>query len=312
VVVQAPLRLRAPPADARTAVGANGQAGAELGPAAGWVHGPCPLWWPVSGGGSSGSGRRGGNAAIDEVAASRARDYPRLFRPFDSGAAFSANASRIRFAGTQVPVAGDTGTGYATATSFGGFGFGNDRYFAIPDWFPRSGTIKRLSYFLQRSGLQVAARFQLHVYSNGTCPTAGNFLGFPYPDRLLLSGTAWTNPTAQGVLLGPTFHIYDSLTSYALADQTPVWFVLRCNLDFLSSGSKWALARSILPHWTGLTIGNAAGQANDVLTQGYGWTHTTTYTNGADSTFPSSAPALLPGGSNAVDAPAIGYGFAQD
>jgi hypothetical protein len=260
-------------------------------------------------GGLGGVGARGGLGSIDQPPAGK--DWWRLLRPKDAAATFAANSTRVRWAGVSQAghtVSGEYGStaGYAGITTL-------DRYFAIPEWFPVAGYIKRICHFEQQASAVVNARVQLHVYSASVCSASG-FVGFPYPGNRLLSGTLF-QPATQGAALGATgWFVYDSLVDMRVDAQTLLWFVLRCNASEFTSASKWSLSRAMMPAWLGGTVGNAAGQANDILTQGYGYHHTHTFTDGAAAAFPQTAPAIMPGGfmSTTLDVPAIGYGFAAD
>jgi hypothetical protein len=260
-------------------------------------------------GGIGGAGARGGLGSIDQSAAGK--DWPRLLRPKDAGATFAANSTRIRFAGVSQAAHASTGE-YSATTAYAGLTT-LDRYFAIPEWFPVAGNLKRICWFEQQASATGSARCQLHIYSAGTCSASG-FVGFPYPGNLVQSGTLY-QPALQGASLGASgWYVYDSLIDFRVRAQTLLWFVLRCNASEFSSPGKWALSRATMPAWLGGTIGNASGQSSDIGTLGYGYHHTHTFTDGAASAFPQTAPGIMPGGffSTTIDVPAIGYGFAAD
>jgi hypothetical protein len=251
--------------------------------------------------------RRTGSTGI-EIGAG-ARDYWRMLYPKDPGGAYVASTTRIRWAGMhhagQAPVIG-------SATALQGT-VGTDRYYAIAEWFPVAGTLKRLGFFLQKASQQVAGRTQLHIYTAGVCTTVGNFLGWPYPGTLALSGTLWAM-TVSGTAVGALWTCYEDLVSYAIPAQTLLWFVYRANTQAAGAGDKLTISRDSQAPWMGYTAGGATSAA-DNLTAGCGYIHAHTFASGAATTFPSSAPAILNASSNLssfFDIPAIGYGFAPD
>jgi hypothetical protein len=263
-------------------------------------------------GGLAGIGARGGLGSIDAAAVTPSKDWSRMLWPTDPGGTFVAQSTRVRFAGMNTASAGDVTGGIGSTGSYSDAGTGSDRYFALPEWFPIAGTIKRINSFAFRAALAVAGKFQLHVYSAGVCSAAG-FVGWPYPGSLLGSGTEWTNPTATGQSLTPSsWHVYDTEMSLHVDAQTMVWFVLRCNSAHLQ-GSKLSLYRGLMLPWTGVTIGASSG-TTDMRSMACGWYHSTTYTNGVDQTFPQTSPSLMKCGHDLTTAeiPAIGFGFAPD
>jgi hypothetical protein len=233
-----------------------------------------------------------------------AQDWFRLMRPDDAGAAYAA-AQRINFASYNNNCPGAANPGFGGTTFFAGLAAA-DRYFALPEYFPRAGSIRRICFFGQQATMLGSNRIQLHIYSDGVC-SAAPFVGYHYPDQLLASGTLFS-PSGSGVAIPPSLlHVYDSLLNLAVDAGTLLWFVWRSNASSQGGGDKLSLSRGNFVPWMGFTPG-----ATDVLeTVACGFHHTTTFVNGADQTFPQTAPlALTCGGSQTqTDMPAIGFGF---
>ena len=245
-------------------------------------------------GGLAGRGSRGGRGAIDGEAAAPGRDWWRLLYPKDAGGTFVASSTRVRFAGVTNGSPGDATSGLGVASNYAGVGAGADRMFAIPEWFPVAGRIKRICTFAQPATLSVSGRMQLHIYSSGVCETAGAFQGWPYPAQLRASGTLF-QPALEGAAVLPSpYNVYDSLIDLAVDAQTLLWFVLRCNTNYFS-GTKWGLARGLMPGWIGFTVGGAT-QSVDAATLGCGFFHSHTWADGAAATFPQTSPSVIPCG----------------
>jgi hypothetical protein len=229
-------------------------------------------------------------------------DWYKSLRVQDAGAsAFVGETTRIQFASMEYK-----GTG-SIFTSTGAYGQAAvDQYLAVPEYFPEAGAIRRVVTFAFRNSLLVAGRMQLHIYSAGTCGHA-SFLGWPYPDQLLWTGTLWS-PATQGSLIslpGIGNYAYENLVNIAVEAGTLLWFVLRGNDSFFA-GSKFAILPTNMTNWMGFQIGSADPSS----TGGCGWVHTHTFNNGADQTFPSSAPSVLTLTAS-VGMPALGFGFQQ-
>jgi hypothetical protein len=231
-------------------------------------------------------------------------DWYRSFRSQDAGAAFVGQSTRIQFA-----TANAIGLGLTTATIYAAAAAA-DRYFAMPEYFPRAGSIRRLSWFCQRATMNASSRAQMHVYSDGRCGHA-SFLDWPYPDQLLLSGTLFNAVTSEGALAGNNMFVYDSLTDYHVDAGTMLWFVLRLNQVANASGSKLSIGRQGMANWMGFTIGSVS---TDDRTGGCGWHQSHTFTDGAAQTFPESGPVIIPCGNDVstTDVPALAFGFEAD
>jgi hypothetical protein len=266
-------------------------------------------------GGSSGGGRRGGNAGIDEVAATVGRDFWQMMHMRDPGGAFVANTTRVRwwgvnsFTGGSVHNAGCTGacTQWVNITS----AF-PDTTFAIPHWFPRAGTIKRLSFFCARASQSGLGRLQLCIFSSGVA-TLPAIVGAPYPDQLLAAGSVIEPGNAAHVInlhASGTWGISDHLVDYHVDDQTLLWGVIRCN-QFGQAGTRMGLHRHVFPPWIGQTIGSGV-IATDAATAGCGWKHEQVWSITPPNTFPQTAPTVIPCTTDNFDVPAIGFGFDED
>lgn len=236
-------------------------------------------------------------------------DWPRALRPQDAGATFVSATTRVQFAGYERMGPGTSTAGIGLAFTYSGAGFASDFYFAIPEYFPRSGAIRRMTFFAGQAGFNANARIQLHLYSSGFC-NVSPFIGFPYPDQLLLSGTEFA-PLSSGVAIPPsTLFVYDTLTNYHVDGGSVVWFVMRMNGLGNTGGQKTALMRGCFSSWMGFTLGSSDPNA----TGGTGFYHAHTYAGGAAQTFPQTTPLVIPVGTTTTttDVPAIGYGFQAD
>lgn len=265
-------------------------------------------------GGNAGVGGRGGDSAkTPEFPPSL--DWWRIMRPFDAGGAFAAQSTRLLFAGQALNAGSNGGSvGWTTNTPGNRYGFvgAGDFMFAVPEWFPVEGRLKRLTW-LGSGALNVAGRLQLHVYAN-TFLASGAFAGYPYPGARLASGDIFL-PATGGVELSPGgLRAMDTLLDTGVEGQTLLWFVLRANTELLGAGNHGALYHMAVVPWMGQTFGNPAGIANDALTAGCGWVHATTFNDGAPATFPTASPSHLRCGNAGASAtiPAIGYGFASE
>lgn len=235
-------------------------------------------------------------------------DYPRAMRPGDAGAAFVTNVTRMQFAGHTNIAPGDQGSGIGIAGASYSFS-ATDRYFAVPEYFPRAGAIRRLAFFAAKASFIGGSRFQQHVYSSGVCATSP-FEGYPYPDQLLLSGAIF-DPFVSGINMPAWgFAIFEDLVNLSVEAGSFLWFVTRHNTNSMSAASKCGIAEGSMPPWMGFRMGASDPNA----TCGCGWTHAHTFNSGAAQTFPQSAPVVIPSGASVSgpNIPAIGFGFQQD
>jgi hypothetical protein len=274
----------------------------------------------VSGGGG-GTGRRGGMAGQDNPAQGSG-DWWKVLRAKDPGGAFVASSTRFHFAGLD----SHENQGHATHVPWGltslsqgynaaGYGASNDWMWAIPEWFPVAGTIRRLAWLCDVS-LQTAARLQLHLYRNTTVGSAvAAYEGWPYPGELLASSDEYVNPSgASGTLLRAGVRIQHSEVSLHVDARTLLWFVLRANAPFCIGGSGSGIHTNAVAPWMGWTFGPTSTGV-DQGSNGCGWYHLHTYASGAAgvATFPQTAPLVIKCGVQSyTGVPGIAYGFAAD
>jgi hypothetical protein len=270
-------------------------------------------------GGLGGVGARGGLGSID--ASPPGRDWPKLLRSKDSGAAYANDSTRFHFAGQT----GHDIYNSANYLPFGLVGFNNfygkstgagEFLYAVPEWFPVSGTIKRLAWVCD-NGVSGLARAQLHIYNASVVGSAiAAFAGWPYPGNLLVSGTEYLIAT-QGIEVRSAWRLMHDLVSLRVDAGTLLWFVVRGNTNMCGGGGAGLALNNFAVHpFSGYTFG-ATSHSADNGSAVCGWIHSHTFASGpaAIATFPQTNPLAMPCGVR-IDGigavPTVAYGFAAD